>query len=582
MKKVRITYLPASLLFAFLAMILVSCGGGGDGSVSGTTSPPPSSTSVVITGTVPGTVAIAYDLATGKEAARNVASGTPKTFSLSVAPGEYYLMFIENEGTPTQRSFAFRNVTGGNVFTFKANMTLDLGVLVFDNLNGTAKPQIDPISGNANVAESLRTEAIFSPGAGEWIATRKVVNSTCSGHSPGTTVTENVTIAQGFGIVTFTPAGTTGTAIGVANANTAILTASAGALETIYLTMQSDNSLAGTYSKVGYGGGCSEEGTLTAVLRTSPPPAVTLTSLSINGPPSMAEYGTATYTTTANWSDDTTSTVTPTWSVNSQVVEISTGGVLSCQGGVASDQSVVVSATYSAGGSTKTATINVTITHVPSIPFTAQELSGKVFFEENVSAGGGYDSHLYKLNADFSLEQYSTYALPRGDTSYYVSGTWSTDPYGLNLNIRSIAEEPATVQRIAESSTGITMLIYEDPWSPYPWPPYVVTWEKTVPVDPAKLPGTYKQSVEGYTWVFNANGTGSVSIFGGITFTWSVDSAGVLRMPSATGYTAVFYARANSQSTATSYTNLKVGFAEHNTSTGNFYKYYGGYELTRQ
>jgi len=264
------------------------------------------------------------------------------------------------------------------------------------------------------------------------------------------------------------------------------------------------------------------------------------------------------------------------------VAEISTGGVLSCQGGVASDQTVAVSATYSAGGSTKTATINVTITHVPSIPFTAQELSGEVFFEENVSAGGGYDSHLYKLNADFSLDQYSTYALPRGDTSYYVTGTWSNDPYGLDLNIRSIAEEPATVQRIAESSTGITMLIYEDPSSPYPWPPYVVTWEKTVPVDPAKLPGTYKQSVEGYTWVFNADGTGSVSIFGGITFTWSVDSAGVLRMPGTTGYTAVFYARASSQSTATSYTNLKVGFAEHNTSTGNFYKYFGGYELTRQ
>ena len=226
MRKVLTTYLPASLLLAFLAMILVSCGGGGDGSNSGTTPPPPSTKSVVITGTVPGTVAIAYDLATGKEAARNVASGTPKTFSLSVAPGDYYLMFIENEGTPTQRSFAFRNVTGGNVFTFKANTTLDLGVLVFNNYPGTAVPLIDPISGNGNVTESYMPEASFSPGAGEWVVTRKFVNSTCPGHSPGTTVTENVTIAHGFGIVTYTPAGTTETAIGVANANTAILTAS--------------------------------------------------------------------------------------------------------------------------------------------------------------------------------------------------------------------------------------------------------------------------------------------------------------------------------------------------------------------
>jgi hypothetical protein len=107
-----------------------------------------------------------------------------------------------------------------------------------------------------------------------------------------------------------------------------------------------------------------------------------------------------------------------------------------------------------------------------------------------------------------------------------------------------------------------------------------VTWEKIVPVDPGKFPGTYTDSL-GYTWVVNADGSGSVSIFGGITFTWSVDS-GVLRMPSSTGYTAVFYARASSQSTATSYTILKVGFPEFNTTTGGFYQYYGGMELTRQ
>ena len=146
MRKILFTYLPASLLLAFLAMILVSCGEEVT-EVIRVRHPPPTK-SVVITGTVPGTVAIAYDLATGKEAARNVASGTPKTFSLSVAPGAYYLMFIENEGTPTQRSFAFQNVTGGNVFTFKANTTLDLGVLVFNSYPGTAVPLIDPIAGN--------------------------------------------------------------------------------------------------------------------------------------------------------------------------------------------------------------------------------------------------------------------------------------------------------------------------------------------------------------------------------------------------------------------------------------------------
>jgi hypothetical protein len=302
-----------------------------------------------------------------------------------------------------------------------------------------------------------------------------------------------------------------------------------------------------------------------------------LTGLSINGPSSMSEYGTATYTAMARWSDNSNSTVTPTWSVNPQVAGISTGGVLSCQGGVASDQTVTITATYSAGGITETATMDVTIIHAPIMLFTAQELSGKVFFQEN---GGG--SHLYKLNADFSLEQYITYALPRGGTSYYVTGTWSIDPYGCHLNFIWADTGPYTVQGIADSSTEMEVALYDGFWVQWGSTATVENWEKTVPVDPAKLPGTYKQSVEGYTWVFNADGTGSVSNLGGINFTWSVDSAGVLRMPGTTGYTAVFYARASSQSTATSYTNLKVGFAEHNTSTGYFYKYYGGYELTRQ
>jgi hypothetical protein len=294
------------------------------------------------------------------------------------------------------------------------------------------------------------------------------VNSTCAGHSPGATITEDVTIAQGFGIVTFTPAGTTGTAIGVANVNTAILTASSSALETIYLTMQADGSLAGTYTRVG--GGCSEEGTLTAVLSTSPPPpAATLTGLSISGPSSIPEYGSPTYTATASWSDNPTSTVTPIWSVSSQVAEISTGGMLYCPGGVYPDQTVTVSATYSSGGITKTAAMDVTIIHVWSIPFTLQELSGKAFLEVNSNAEGGYVSRLYKLNADFSLELTSYKNFP--DVSGYEIGTWSNDPYGIDLNISG--REPFTVQRVAESATGITMLIYDGPG-----PPSVVTWNE--------------------------------------------------------------------------------------------------------
>ena len=139
---------------------------------------------------------------------------------------------------------------------------------------------------------------------------------------------------------------------------------------------------------------------------------------------------------------------------------------------------------------------------------------------------------------------------------------------------------PLRVRRFTDSSTEMEVEVYDEAWGQWGFSARGETWEKTVRVDPSKLPGTYSSS-DGYTWGFNNDGTGSVSIFGGTAFTWSVDSAGVLRVPFATGYTGVFYARASSQNTDTSYTSLKAGFAE-NTSTGSFYEYYGGIVLTRQ
>jgi len=301
-------------------------------------------------------------------------------------------------------------------------------------------------------------------------------------------------------------------------------------------------------------------------------PTATLSGLSINGPSSVSEYGTGTYTATANWSDNSTSTVKSTWSVNSQAASISTGGVLSCLQ-IDNDRTVTVTATYSSGGITETATMDVGLTNIATIPFTAQMLSGNAFFEENTSAGGGYDSSLSIFNADFSFQQYS-YEKPPG-TSDNVTGTWSVDASG-KLLVNISGQGTITAERISDSSTEM-QVVSDDGTGP----PSIATFEKIVPVDPAKLPGTYVGS-DGYTWVFNANGTGSIPDFGGITFTWSVDPDGVLRMPSNTGYTVVFYARASSQSTATSYTILKVGFPEFKTSPGEFYTYYGGIGLTRQ
>ena len=113
-----------------------------------------------------------------------------------------------------------------------------------------------------------------------------------------------------------------------------------------------------------------------------PPPAATLTGLSIDGPSSMSEYDPAKYTATANWSDGSTSIVTATWSVNSQLAEISSDGFLYCLVELASDQRVTIRATYSDGSIAISDTMDVTITNVRTIPFTNEELLGKVFFQE--------------------------------------------------------------------------------------------------------------------------------------------------------------------------------------------------------
>jgi len=68
---------------------------------------------------------------------------------------------------------------------------------------------------------------------------------------------------------------------------------------------------------------------------------------------------------TATWSDGTTSSVTPTWSENSSYATISSGGVLTASA-VTSNQSVTVTASYTSGGVTKTATRAVTIAIVPA------------------------------------------------------------------------------------------------------------------------------------------------------------------------------------------------------------------------
>jgi hypothetical protein len=109
--------------------------------------------------------------------------------------------------------------------------------------------------------------------------------------------------------------------------------------------------------------------------------------------------------------------------------------------------------------------------------------------------------------------------------------------------------------------------------------PYTPTWEKTIPVNSSLLPGTYQDNF-GDTWIFEVDGTGGTSSDGGRTYTWSVES-GIIRFVFPNEYVGRMYARASSQSSATSYTLFK-GIFLLNTPTGDFSFYYGGMVLTRQ
>ena len=93
------------------------------------------------------------------------------------------------------------------------------------------------------------------------------------------------------------------------------------------------------------------------------PPVVTLSSIAVSGPSSVNESGTGTYTATATWSDTTTTSVTPTWTENSSYATISTGGVLTASA-VTANQTVTVTASYTSGGVTRTASQSVTVVNV--------------------------------------------------------------------------------------------------------------------------------------------------------------------------------------------------------------------------
>ena len=96
-------------------------------------------------------------------------------------------------------------------------------------------------------------------------------------------------------------------------------------------------------------------------------PTRTLSSLVIAGPSSVPENGTASYLATATFGDGTTEVVTQaaSWGENSSFASIAAG--LLTTTAVTSNQGIIVSSSYTSGGTTRSATLPVTIQDVPAV-----------------------------------------------------------------------------------------------------------------------------------------------------------------------------------------------------------------------
>lgn len=128
------------LFITLMVFTLAACGGGGT-TRTGTGS-------ATIQGSVPGTTVVAVDNATNIEAERITATGTPKTFRMTLPTGTSYRFYLmENEGTGNSRVYPMYMGTA-NVFELDNNangQTIDLGMVIPDLMSGKSTPANTPV-----------------------------------------------------------------------------------------------------------------------------------------------------------------------------------------------------------------------------------------------------------------------------------------------------------------------------------------------------------------------------------------------------------------------------------------------------
>ncbi len=162
-------------------------------------------------------------------------------------------------------------------------------------------------------------------------------------------------------------------------------------------------------------------------------PAVTptstaiLTSVSVSGPPSLNEGGTATYSARGTWDNGSTVAIIPTWSENSSYATISSGGVLTASS-VTSNQSVTVTASY--GGRTGTASISIV-----DVPATVPAAARNIGITGPIISG----SNLVWRLAWAPVTTYTNGAPIEGGRTVRYTVYWSDDPALSPASLRQVA-----------------------------------------------------------------------------------------------------------------------------------------------
>lgn len=125
-------------MLVFGAVLAACGGGGGSSSVSGGTAG-----IATIQGSVPGSVFVAVDNDTNLEMKRATATGTPKTFSMTLPTGRTYRFYVmENEGTGNARVYPMY-IGANNVFGLDnsaGGQVISLGMVSPDMGTGKATP----------------------------------------------------------------------------------------------------------------------------------------------------------------------------------------------------------------------------------------------------------------------------------------------------------------------------------------------------------------------------------------------------------------------------------------------------------